>query len=101
MADKEKDYGANIMEDPRRPGALYVRVYHAGHVYKRRAASLSHARDLVHEIKAAIVKGEWPPKPKPRPSRFDDLLDDYRAAKDREGKVIYGGVLGWRRLLER
>jgi hypothetical protein len=46
-------------------------VYHAG------------ARDLVHEIKAAIVKGEWPPKPKPRPSPFDDLLEDYRAAKAR------------------
>jgi integrase len=101
MADKEKDFGANIIEDPRRPGALYVRVYHAGHFYKRRAASLSHARNLVHEIKAAIVKGEWPPKPKPRPSRFDDLLDDYRAAKDRDGKAIMRTNIGYQRLLER
>ena len=101
MADKDRDYGANIIEDPRRPGKLYVKVYHAGVVYKRRAASLSHARDLVDEIKAAIVKGEWPRKAKPRPVRFDELLDDYRTAKAREGKVIYGGELGWRRLLER
>ena len=33
MADKNRDYGPNIIEDPRRPGALYVRVYHAAHVY--------------------------------------------------------------------
>ena len=59
IVDKHKDYGANIIEDPRRPGKLYVKVYHAGVVYKRRAASLAHARDLVHAIKAAIVKGDW------------------------------------------
>lgn len=101
MADKDRDYGANIIEDPRRPGKLYVKVYHAGIVYKRRAASLSHARNLVHEIKAAIVKGEWPPKPRPRPSRFDDLLDEYRAAKARDGKAIMRTNIGYQRLLER
>lgn len=101
MADKDRGYGPNIVEDPRRPGKLYVKVYHAGIVYKRRAASLSHARNLVHEIKAAIVKGEWPSKPKPRPSRFDDLLDEYRAAKARDGKAIMRTDIGYQRLLER
>lgn len=96
-----KSYGANIIADPRRPGKLYVKVYHAGVVYKRRAASLSHARELVHEIKSAIARGEWPPKPKPKAIRFDDLLEDYREAKSRQGKAIMRTDIGYRRLLER
>jgi len=101
MEREDKGYGANIIEDPRRPGALYVWVYHQGRRYKRRAASLSHARDLVHEIKAAIIKGEWPPKPQPKAVLLDDLLDEYREAKDREGKAIMRSGIGFQRLLDR
>jgi hypothetical protein len=101
MAHTKKSYGANITADPRRPGKLYVKVYHAGVVYKRRAASLSHARDLVHEIKSAIARGEWPPKPEQRPALFDDLLNDYREAKRREGRAVMASNIGYTRLLER
>lgn len=101
MARTKQSYGANIVADPRRPGKLYVRVYHAGVKYQRRAASLSHARDLVHEIKSAIARGEWPPQPKPKVMRFDDLLEDYRVAKEREHKAVMQGEFAWRRLLER
>jgi integrase len=78
-----------------------VKVYHAGVVYKRRAASLSHARDLVHEIKSAIARGEWPPNPKPKVMRFDQLLEDYREAKRREHKSVMASDIGYRRLLDR
>jgi integrase len=101
MARKDDGYGANIIEDARRPGALYVRIYHDGIVYKRRAANLSHARELVHEIKRAIARGEWPPKAQPEAARFDELLADYREAKRREGKAIIRTDIGYRRLLER
>ena len=43
MARKNEGYGPNIIADARRPGKLYVKVFHAGRWYKRRAASLSHA----------------------------------------------------------
>jgi integrase len=80
---------------------LYVRVYHAGVKYQRRAASLSHARELVHEIKSAIARGEWPPAPEHKVMLFDELLEDYRAAKSRQGKAIMRTDIGYRRLLER
>lgn len=101
MMRTKKSYGANIVTDPRRPGKLYVKVYHSGVVYKRRAASLSYARDLVHEIKSAIARGEWPPKPTPKVMRFDELLEDYREAKARQGKAIMRTDIGYRRILER
>jgi integrase len=101
MAHKHDGYGANIVADARRPGALYVRIYHAGRFYKRRAASLSHARELVHEIKTAIARGQWPPAPKRKPVLFDDLLADYREAKAREGKAVMASGIGYRRLLDR
>ena len=100
MARQPKSYGANIIEDARRPGALYVRIYHAGVKYGRRAANLSHARELVHEIKTAIARGEWPPKAKPKAALFDDLLADYREAKQREGKAVMASGIGYRRLLD-
>jgi integrase len=101
MGRKHDGYGANIIADARRAGALYVRIYHAGIVYKRRAANLSHARELVHEIKRAIARGEWPPKAQPKAARFDELLTDYREAKRREGKAVMNGEFAWRRLMAR
>jgi hypothetical protein len=89
-----------IIEEPKGSGRWFVRIYHHGHRYKRRAASKAHARELREEIRVAIRKGEWPPRPTPRPALFDDLLDAYRAEKERQGKVVYGGELGWQRLRE-
>lgn len=101
--NEQEGYGENISVDPRRPGKFYVRIWHNGVNYKRRAASLSHARQRVHDIKAAIAKGEWPPKPKPKAATFDELLKEYRTAKQREGKAIMrttSMTIGYTRLLD-
>jgi integrase len=101
MADGKSDRDVGIIERPRGSDKWCARVVYQGRQYWRRAANKSHAHDLYHEMKTLIRKGEWPPKPRPRPSRFDDLLDDYRAAKERQGKAIMRTDIGYRRLRER
>ncbi len=86
MARKVSDAG--ILEEPRGSGKWWVRIFHQRHRYKRRAASKGHARELREEICGAIRKGQWPPKPEPRRALFDELLEDYREAKRREGKAL-------------
>jgi hypothetical protein len=52
-------------------------------------------------MKMAIRKGEFPPTPEQRQALFDELLQDYREAKERQGKGIMRTDIGYRRLLER
>jgi integrase len=52
-------------------------------------------------MKTAIRKGAFPPTPERRPALFDELLEDYREAKTRQGKSIMRTDIGYRRLLER
>jgi integrase len=52
-------------------------------------------------MKAAIRKREFPPTPEQRPALFDELLQDYRDAKERQGKAIMRTDIGYRRLLQR
>jgi integrase len=101
MASKNHRHRLGIIEDPRRPGKLYLRIWHQGHKYNRRIQSVSQGRRLYHEIKAAIARGEWPPKPKPKTVLFDELLDDYREAKRLDGRSVMASGIGYRRLLER
>ncbi|MGH7913314.1 MAG: tyrosine-type recombinase/integrase [Candidatus Binataceae bacterium] len=75
-------------------------VKHQGKQHWRRAANKTHARDLYHEIKTLIRKGEWPPKREARPALFDELMSDYRAASARAGKAIMRTDAGYRRALE-
>lgn len=101
MSNKQNGRDIGIVEEPKGSGKYYVRVYHGGRRYKRRAASKAHARELREEIRVAIRRGEWPPKPKAKQVLFDDLLRAYRAEKTREGKAVMDGDIGFRRLLER
>ncbi len=101
MKCKEQAKEPGIIEEPKGSGRWFVRIYHAGRRYKRRAASLSHARQKREEIRVAIRKGEWPPKPKLKAVLLDDLLDEYREAKKREGKAIMRSGIGYQRLLDR
>jgi hypothetical protein len=96
-----RDRDSGIIEDPRRPGKLYLRIWHQGRKYNRRIESVSQGRRLYHEIKAAIARGKWPPKPKPKTVTFDELLKDYRDAKRLDGKAVMASGIGYRRLLER
>jgi hypothetical protein len=59
-----------------------------GKQYWRRAANKSHARELYHAMKTAAARADWPPKAVERPALFDELLTDYRKAKERAGKAI-------------
>ncbi len=101
MSDKRDSRNIGIVEEPKGSGRYYVRVYHAGRRYKRRAASKAHAREVREEIRVAIRKGEWPPKPKAKAVLFDDLLEAYRREKAREGKAVMDGNIGFTRLLDR
>ncbi len=95
MSDKRDSRNIGIVEEPKGSGRYYVRVYHAGRRYKRRAASKAHAREVREEIRVAIRKGEWPPKPKAKAVLFDDLLEAYRREKAREGKAVMDGNIGF------
>jgi integrase len=101
MNEKRNLRNIGIVEEPKGSGRYYVRVYHRGRRYKRRAASKAHARELREEIRVAMRKGEWPPKPKPKSVLLDDLLRDYQTAKDRDGKAILRTNIGYKRLLDR
>jgi integrase len=74
---------------------------YCGKQYWRRAANRTHARELYHIMKSAAVRSEWPPKVQLKPALFDELLADYRKAKERAGKAIMRTDVGYRRLLER
>ncbi|MBV8139736.1 MAG: site-specific integrase [Deltaproteobacteria bacterium] len=90
-----------IVEEPKGSGRYYIRVFHKGRRYKRRAASKAHARELREEIRVAIRKGEWPPKVKPKAVLLDDLLKEYQEAKEQEGKAILRTNIGYTRLQHR
>jgi integrase len=98
MARKKKPYGTGIVEHPPGSGKLWARVKYQGKQYWKRAANRSHAKALVHQMHAAILKGEFPPKPKERPVLFDELLEDYKSAKQRAGKAIMRTDIGYQRL---
>ncbi len=100
MARKSgKDRG--ILERPKGSGIWYARVVHQGRQFCKRAASKSHAREVYYEMRTAIRKGAFPPEPGRRPALFEELLEDYREAKRREGKAVMGSDIGFTRLLER
>jgi hypothetical protein len=58
VSDKRDGRNIGVVEEPKGSGKYYVRVYHAGRRYKRRAASKTHARQLREEIRVAIRKGK-------------------------------------------
>jgi integrase len=90
-----------VIEYPKGSGNWHSRVVYRGRQHWRRAANKSHARELYHEMKAAIRRGEFPPTPKPKAVPFDDLVAEYREAKRREGKAVMASEVGFRRVLER
>ena len=90
-----------VVEFPRGSGAWHARVIYQGKQYWRRAANKTHARDLYHEMKTLIRKGEFPPERDRRQVLFADLLEDYRAVKRREGRAVMASDIGYVRLLQR
>jgi integrase len=100
MATK-RGRNAGVVEKPAGSNKYWAVMKHGGKQYWRRAANKSHARELYHAMKTAAARGEWPPKQQPSPALFDELLADYRKAKERAGKAIMRTDIGYRRLIER
>jgi integrase len=92
---------AGVIEKPVGSNKWWAVMKHHGKQYWRRAGSKSHARELYHAMKTAAARDEWPPKAEPKPAMFDELLGDYRRAKERAGKAIMRTDVGYRRLLDR
>jgi integrase len=101
MAAKKSSRNAGVIEKPAGSDKWWAVMKYSGKQYWRRAVNKSHARELYHAMKAAAARREWPPKAVERAALFDDLLADYRRAKERAGKAIMRTDVGYRRLLER
>jgi len=69
-------------------------------MHREFAGSKSAARKLYELRKTEVREGRWFPSARKRASLFDDLLADYREAKEREGKEVQRGEYGYHRLLE-
>ena len=101
MARTKSGRDIGVIEYPKGSGKWWALVKRHGKQHWRRGANKSHARDLYHEIKTLIRKGEFPLKPKAKAAPFDTLLADYREAKRREGKAVMASNIGYTRLLVR
>jgi hypothetical protein len=101
METEKSRRSAGVVEKPAGSSKWWAVMKYRGKQYWRRAANKRHARELYHAMKTAAARGEWPPKAQPKPALFDELLADYRKAKERAGKEIMRTDIGYRRLLER
>jgi hypothetical protein len=101
MATEKRRRNAGVVEKRAGSGRWWAVMKHSGRQYWRRAANKSHARELYHAMKTAAARAEWPPKAQPSPALFDELLADYRKAKERAGKPIMRTDVGYRRLPDR
>lgn len=82
-----------MVEKPAGSDKWWAVMQHCGKQYWRRAANKTHVRELYHAMKTAAARGEWPPEAQPKPA-FDELLVDYRGAKEWAGKAIMRTVRG-------
>jgi hypothetical protein len=55
MARTDSKHGCGIVEEPKGSGRWWVRIYHRGHRYKRRAVSKSHARQMREEVDQELM----------------------------------------------
>lgn len=68
---------------------------------RERIGSKGLARKRYMQCKTEIAEGRFFPRARARPVLFNDLLDDYREAKRREGKAVMASNIGDQRLSER
>src|SRR5271154_2587054 len=95
-----KDRG--LFERPSGSGVWWIRYHDAGGTERReRIGSKALARKRYMQCKTEIAEGRFFPRARPRPVRFNELLDDYREAKRREGKAVMASNVGYERLSKR
>jgi len=69
-------------------------------MHREFAGSKWAARRLYELRKTQVREGRWFPARRQRAALFDDLLREYRKAKEREGKEVQRGEYGYQRLRE-
>jgi integrase len=91
-----------LFERPTGSGIWWIRYHDADGIERReRVGGKGLARKRYMQRKTEIVEGRFFPTVRQRPSLFDDLLDEYREAKRREGKAVMASNIGYARLRER
>jgi integrase len=94
-----KDRG--VMEWPEASGKWWASYAGAdGKMHREFGGKKSAARTLYELRKTQVREGRWFPAARRRAPLFDDLLRDYRKAKEREGKEVQRGEYGYRRLTD-
>jgi integrase len=88
-----------LFERPKGSGVWWLH-YHDANGRKRRekVGPKGLARKRYMQRKTEIAEGRYFPNAQRRAALLDDLANDYRVAKRREGKAVMQGEFAWRRL---
>jgi len=100
MARKEMKKARGVYEHPKGSGVFWIHYYDRGQRHRERIGARALAIAVREKRRTEIREGRYFPATRRRAVLFDDLLADYRKAKEREGKEIQRGEYGYRRLLE-
>jgi integrase len=88
-----------LFERPADSGVWWIRYFDGdGRERREKVGPKALARKRYMQRKTEIAEGRYFPRARRRAVLFDDLLDDYREAKRREGKAVMQGEFAWRRL---
>jgi integrase len=89
-----------VFELPKGSGVYGIQYFVDGRRRRERIGPFKLAVAVLEKRRTERREAKHSPKLHMRAVLFDDLLSDYRGAKDREGKAIQRGEYGYRRLLE-
>jgi hypothetical protein len=81
-----------LFEYPKGSGVWWINYWDGdGREHSEMVGPKGLARKRYMQRKTEIAEGRCFPNARKRAARFDDLLDDYREAKRREGKAVMQG----------
>ncbi|MFI5351351.1 MAG: tyrosine-type recombinase/integrase [Candidatus Binatales bacterium] len=100
MARKEAETVRGVYEYPKGSGVWWIHYYDHGRRHRERIGPRKLAIAVREKRRTEIREGRYFPPTRRRAALFDDLLENYRKAKDREGKSIMGTAICFQRLLE-
>jgi integrase len=94
--------GSRLFEYPKGSKVWWIRYWDAdGREHSEKVGPKRLAHDRYMQRKTEIREGRYFPNAHKCAVHFDDLLDDYRDAKERQGKAIMRTDIGFRRLVDR
>ncbi len=99
---RKNGHNRGLFERSKGSGVWWIRYFDGdGREHREKAGPKALARKRYMQRKTEVAEGRYFPNVHRRAAVFDDLLDDYREAKRREGKAVMASEVGYRRLLER